>query len=473
VIHRFGPFEADGERYELRKFGRVVPIQRRTLDLILFLAASDGRLVTSADLIAGPWHGTAVSNAALSQAIMQARRALTWAGARHGIATVRGKGFRFDADAFRLPDRHPAQASSLVAATGLASPDVGPRRTLTPDGGEARAGARTLRLTESLLRLSTERADPERRLDVSLTHLHALLEAGEGAAFGREADNHRRLAERIDHPAHRWYADIIAATRLFRRAEVRRAAALVTARWRPGLKLVGPMAREIAAAHLLNLALEETGRRRRRTLGTLRVLLRTLHGRQTGVMAWRTMLALTELQLGDPEAARRVLGEPGRVMAGLGDDYRRVPTLISLVDLLIAFRDAKHLFEIRHALRPALGRNVCLHFADWGPVAFHLGRVTRELGERNASRDYFEQALAHSKNARSTCWESWAAHGLARALVDSGRPGAAARAAALLRGLAQRIATTRLPALSRVVTSFWPSAPASYLKVANTRAARR
>lgn len=471
MIHRFGPFEADGERYELRRLGRVVPIQRRTLDLILFLAASNGRLVTAADLIAGPWQGIAVSNAALSQAIMQARRALTWAGGARGgfIATVRGKGFRFDADAFTLPDRHPAQAPSLLAATALASPEVAPRRTPTADGGAARA----LRLTESLLRLATERADPERRLDALLAHLHALLEAGDGAAFSRAAQNHRSLAARIDHPTHRWYADVIEATQLFRRAEVGRAAALMAKRWQHGLKLVGPMSREIAAAHLLNLALEETGRRRRGTLGKLRGLLRTLHARQTGVMAWRTMLALTELQLGDSEAARRALGEPARVLAGLDDDYRLVPTLISLVDLLIAFRDAKHLREVRHALRPALGRNVCLHLADWGPVAFHLGRVTRELGERDASRHYFEQALADAKNAGSTCWESWAAHGLARALADSGRPGAAARAAALLRGLARRTATARLPALSRVVTSFWPSAPASYLKAAGTRPASR
>ncbi len=92
MIHRFGPFEVDGERYELRKLGRVVPIQRRTLDLILFLAASNGRLVTPADLIVGPWQGTAVSNAALSQAIMQARRALTWAGGARGFWRPPGRG---------------------------------------------------------------------------------------------------------------------------------------------------------------------------------------------------------------------------------------------------------------------------------------------------------------------------------------------------------------------------------------------
>ena len=482
MIYRFGPFEADGERYELRKFGRVVPIQRRTLDLILFLAGSRGRLVTAADLIAGPWQGTTVSNAALSQAIMQARRALTWTGVARGghrkgrpgfIATLRGKGFRFDAAAFSPPGRHSVEGPPLLSAAAAADADSGPAevgRRPSPGGGRvaSNAGARTLRLTDALLRLATDRADPEPLLDAHLARLNALLESGDGRAFHHEAQKHRSLAESVGHPVHGWYAEVIAATQLFRRAEVERATGLMAEGWQRGLKLVGPICREVAVAHLLNLALEQTARPRRRALRRVRVLVRTLHRREPGVMAWRTMLALTEYQLGDPMAARRILGNPARLIGRLDDDYRLVPTFISLSDLLIAFRESKHLREVYSALRPALGLNACLHFADWGPVAFHLGRVTRELGEREASRRYFERALAESRSARSTCWESWAAHGLARALADSGRRGAATRAAGLLRGLSRRVAVARLPALSQVVASVWPSAPGSFLGAART-----
>jgi DNA-binding winged helix-turn-helix (wHTH) protein len=443
VIYRFGPFEADDERYELRKLGRAVPIQRRTLDLILFLAGSEGRLVTPAALIAGPWQGTAVSQAALSQAIMQARRALTGGpGVAEFIRTVRGKGFRFDAGSAPA-DRHSVETSSLPSRVHPGPAEVQP-----------------------LLRVSvaTARTNPELLLGAHLARVNALLESGDGAAFDREAQAHRRLAERTDHPVHDWYAGVIEATRLFRRAQVERATALVAESWPRGLTLVGPLSREIAVAHLLNLALEQTARPRRRALGKVHTLVGNLHRRQPGVAAWRTMLALTELQLGDPTAARRVMGDPARLIGGLDDDHRLVPTLVSLVDLLIAFREGTHLRAVCSALRSAAGRNACLHFADWGPVAFHLGRVTRELGEREASRRYFEQALAESKRGRSTCWESWAAHGLARALADSGKRGAAGRAAAVLRGLSRRVAVTRLPALSQVVASFWPFAPASFLR---------
>lgn len=447
MVYRFGPFEADDDRYELRKAGRIVPVQRRTLDLILFLASREGRLITPADLIAGPWQGTAVSNAALSQAIMQARRALADGPALpEFITTVRGKGIRFDAHG-SPPDRHSAERPSLSL-----SPRARPR---SAEGVHRRIGSLASRAP-------TE--NPQLLLDARLARLNALLQANDGEAFRREAHAHRALAERLGHPVHGWYAEVIEVTRLFRGAKVARAASLMTARWERGLKLVGPMAREVAAAHLLNLALEQTGPPRRRALERVRLLTASLHRRQPRVMAWRTMQALAELQLGDPAGAQRLLGDPARLIAALEDGHHLVPTLISLVDLLIAFRDAKHLQEVGRALRAALGLNACLHFADWGPVAFHLARVARELGEREASRRLFEQALAETKRARSICWESWVGHGLARALADSGESGAPRRAAALLRGVARRAAVTELPALSQVVASFWPFAPGAFLR---------
>ena len=90
MIARFGGFEADEERFELRRRGQVVPVHRRVLDTILFLARSGGRLVTRRDLIAGPWQGTVVSDAAIGQAIMHARRALEDPELPHAyILTVR------------------------------------------------------------------------------------------------------------------------------------------------------------------------------------------------------------------------------------------------------------------------------------------------------------------------------------------------------------------------------------------------
>jgi eukaryotic-like serine/threonine-protein kinase len=127
---RFGPFEADERKFELRLRGAVVPVQRQVLEIILFLARSGGRLVTRDELIAGPWRGTVVSDAALDRGIMLARRTLAEGADKNFIVTVRGKGFRFAETVHVVPE--PDLAPGLPEApAGLATrPLVGREQEL-------------------------------------------------------------------------------------------------------------------------------------------------------------------------------------------------------------------------------------------------------------------------------------------------------------------------------------------------------
>src|SRR4051812_13349669 len=94
MLHRFGPFELDEDKFELRRRGKPVALQRRVLELITHLVNHRDRLVTKEELFAGPWRGTTVTNAALAQTIMLARKALSERSLRSsGIQTVRGKGY--------------------------------------------------------------------------------------------------------------------------------------------------------------------------------------------------------------------------------------------------------------------------------------------------------------------------------------------------------------------------------------------
>jgi DNA-binding winged helix-turn-helix (wHTH) protein/tetratricopeptide (TPR) repeat protein len=111
VRFRFGPFEADEERFELRRQGALVPAQRHVLELLFFLIRNRGRVVSKAELVQGPWHGSVVGDDALKRAAMLARRALSNDGA-HFIATVRGKGFRFDAEVTTLEGKRVALTPS-------------------------------------------------------------------------------------------------------------------------------------------------------------------------------------------------------------------------------------------------------------------------------------------------------------------------------------------------------------------------
>ncbi len=99
MLHRFGPFELDERRFELRRRGKPVAVQRQVLETIAYLVKNPDRLISKDELIKGPWKGTAVSDAALAHVIMVARRALTDRNkGKPIIETVRGKGYRFVAE---------------------------------------------------------------------------------------------------------------------------------------------------------------------------------------------------------------------------------------------------------------------------------------------------------------------------------------------------------------------------------------
>lgn len=116
VVLRFGDFELDGMRFELRRSGAPVPIQPRVLDLLLYLAEHRDRVVTKDELLETVWGGVSVTDSSLSQAVRQARRALDDSTReQRTIRTIRGRGFHFVA-----PVQAGAAAGSAPApATGL------------------------------------------------------------------------------------------------------------------------------------------------------------------------------------------------------------------------------------------------------------------------------------------------------------------------------------------------------------------
>ena len=96
MILRFGAYELDVARFELRKDGEAVPIEPQVLSLLLLLASNPDRLVSKDELIEKIWDGRIVSEAAVAARIKFARRAIGDDGQRQQlIRTVHGRGFRF------------------------------------------------------------------------------------------------------------------------------------------------------------------------------------------------------------------------------------------------------------------------------------------------------------------------------------------------------------------------------------------
>jgi DNA-binding winged helix-turn-helix (wHTH) protein len=95
---RFGEFQLDGagDPPTLTRAGAILPVQPKLLALLAFLIGHRSRIVSKDELLAALWPGVAVSEAALTSALRDLRRALgDDAGHPRFIETRRGWGFRF------------------------------------------------------------------------------------------------------------------------------------------------------------------------------------------------------------------------------------------------------------------------------------------------------------------------------------------------------------------------------------------
>ncbi|MCR9193410.1 MAG: winged helix-turn-helix domain-containing protein [Hyphomonas sp.] len=84
---------------ELRNHGQAVPLEPKNFDLLLLLVRNADRVVTRDEIFQQVWPGVFVTDASLSGAIKQIRRALGDDGSTQKfIKTVHGRGFRFVAE---------------------------------------------------------------------------------------------------------------------------------------------------------------------------------------------------------------------------------------------------------------------------------------------------------------------------------------------------------------------------------------
>lgn len=119
VILEFGEFELDCERFELRRKGIAVRVERKPLELLILLASSGGRLVTRDEISRLLWRSEVFVDTehGINTAIRKIRHALR-DDPEHPrfLQTVTGKGYRFVGVNPRphpapVPQDHPAEPS--------------------------------------------------------------------------------------------------------------------------------------------------------------------------------------------------------------------------------------------------------------------------------------------------------------------------------------------------------------------------
>jgi DNA-binding winged helix-turn-helix (wHTH) protein/TolB-like protein/Flp pilus assembly protein TadD len=119
-VYRFDDFVVDPEAWRLSKGGREIHLKPVVLELLIYLIANRGRLVTRDELMDTVWGDTVISESALTKAVARLRKALGDDSATHRyLETVHSRGYRFVADVEEIesPDqRDKARATSARRA---------------------------------------------------------------------------------------------------------------------------------------------------------------------------------------------------------------------------------------------------------------------------------------------------------------------------------------------------------------------
>lgn len=99
MIFRFGQFELDSKRHQLRRDGEPVTVEPLALEILEYLIRNRDRVVTRDELLDRLWPGKVVTESAVNARIKTARRAVGDSGERQQIIrTFHGRGYQFVAD---------------------------------------------------------------------------------------------------------------------------------------------------------------------------------------------------------------------------------------------------------------------------------------------------------------------------------------------------------------------------------------
>jgi len=132
-MFRFGEFQLDLDRYELRRGDDVVKTEPRVLEVLNYLIEQRERVVPKEELHDSVWRGVFVSESALTTAIRDARRALGDSpGDPRWIRTVYGRGFRFVGEVTAEAAPESAAEAASLAKVSTKSIAVLPFTDLSP-----------------------------------------------------------------------------------------------------------------------------------------------------------------------------------------------------------------------------------------------------------------------------------------------------------------------------------------------------
>ena len=115
---RFGPFELDETRRELRRDGELLDIEPKPLNMLMLLLRHPGELVTKGELLDALWTGRMVNEAVVGNCISSVREVLGDVAAGW-LKTLHGFGYRFDAPVQLVEDNKPLEVAAAKLGFNL------------------------------------------------------------------------------------------------------------------------------------------------------------------------------------------------------------------------------------------------------------------------------------------------------------------------------------------------------------------
>ena len=121
-VYKFGDFELDPSRFELRRNGRVQRLERIPLELLILLAEKQGDVATRQEIIERLWGKDVFVDTehGINTAVRKIRQALRDDPEQpRFVQTVTGKGYRFVASASPISNGADTSSNNLAPASSV------------------------------------------------------------------------------------------------------------------------------------------------------------------------------------------------------------------------------------------------------------------------------------------------------------------------------------------------------------------
>jgi DNA-binding winged helix-turn-helix (wHTH) protein len=124
MVYIFGDCELDEHLYEMRRAGEPLKLEPKVFGILVYLICHRDRFVSRDELMEKLWPGLVISEAALTQCIAKARKAVRDDGGKQQvIKTYHGRGYRFVAEVTKSDDEPSLALRQVEKPRGSVSAD--------------------------------------------------------------------------------------------------------------------------------------------------------------------------------------------------------------------------------------------------------------------------------------------------------------------------------------------------------------